>query len=201
MYGKFNVSHATSASVMGKNGVVSLYSREKLIERGIDFDMDHTASQDISQLSNDDFVFFALEYGMYPKKHASRFGTTLYRFDFDEPLFQEVAWLSLVEMLYSVTPDLSRHIKGLRPEEYRKLSGRGIPPLSAVFIGKDMKTGLALSIINDLRQHVSIECREALLQNPDEVRMDGLINGLYRPEIKVPRHFFSENYSVSGFHA
>ncbi|WP_137199719.1 hypothetical protein [Pseudomonas sp. CFBP13528] len=186
-------THSTAAPVKRDDDSVALFSRQKLIDRHIIFNTENSPQEDIKLLGNDDFVFFALEAGSEPKKPSSRFGGTTYRFDFDATAFKESAWLSLVEMRFAKTPNLDRHIDGLNSTEYANLSKRTLQPFETVFSGGDMKAGIGLSLIRDLRK-LSPTTNHRLLSCTGEVEINKLINGLYRPEIKVARHFFSNNY-------
>lgn len=186
-------THSTAAPVKREDGSVALFSRQKLIDRHIIFNTQNSPQEDIKLLGNDDFVFFALEVGKEPKKPSSRFGGTTYRFDFDTPAFKDAAWLSLVEMRFAQTPNLDRHVDGLDSTEYGKLSKQKLQPFETVFSGGDMKAGIGLSIIRDLRK-LSPTSNYNLLESRGEVAINKLVNGLYRPEIKVAKHFFSDNY-------
>ncbi|MBT2374283.1 hypothetical protein [Pseudomonas fluorescens] len=186
-------THSTAAPVKREDDSVALFSRQKLIDRNIIFNAENSPQEDIKLLGNDDFVFFALEAGVEPKKPSSRFGGTTFRFDFDEPVFKDAAWLSLVEMRFAKTPNLDRHIEGLSAEEYSVLSKRTLQPFETVFSGGDMKAGIGLSIIRDLRK-LPPESGRRLLESAGENQINKLVNGMYRPEIKVARHFFSDKY-------
>lgn len=186
-------THSTAAPVKREDDSVALFSRQKLIDRHIIFNTDNSPQEDIKLLGNDDFVFFALEAGSESKKPSSRFGGTTYRFEFDAPAFKDAAWMSLVEMRFAQTPNLDRHIEGLDSDEYAKLSKRKLQPFETVFSGEDMKAGIGLSLIRDLR-NFSPASNQRLLEHTDEVAINKLVNGFYRPEIKVARHFFSDNY-------
>lgn len=186
-------THSTGAPVKRDDGSVGLFLRQKLIDRNIIFNTENSPQEDIKILGNDDFVFFALEAGGEPKKPSSRFGGTTFRFDFESPAFKDAAWVSLVEMRFAQTPYLERHIEPLTQGEFKDISRRKLEPFQTVFSGEDMKAGIGLSIIKDLRK-LPPESSKRLLAGTGEEHMNKLINGLYRPEIKVARHFFSDSY-------
>ncbi|WP_157655046.1 hypothetical protein [Burkholderia ubonensis] len=190
----FSATHSTAAPVKADSGTVSLFSRQKLIDRHIIFNQENSPQEDIKLLGNDDFVFLSLEAGSDPKKPSSRFGGVTYRFDFDDPHFRNTAWLSLVEMRFARTPNLDRHIEDLSQDEYSRLSKRTLQPFQTVFAGGDMKAGIALSIVRDVRENLSQDAQARVLGNVSEAHVNKLVNGLYRPEIKVARHFFSNQY-------
>ncbi|ROM93791.1 hypothetical protein [Pseudomonas brassicacearum] len=189
-HAKFFATHTTNTPRTNKGGGISLYSRQKLLDRGVIFNTKNSPVEDIALLGNDDFVFFSLEVGETPKKGGSAFGDLTYRFNLHETIFMEVGWLSLVEMRFARTPDLSRHIHDLSAEDYTLLKKRELSPLSTVFFGQDMINGIALSLILDLRK-LSPTGQTRLLAMAGESSLNSLINGIYRPELKVPRHYFS----------
>ncbi len=191
---KMYATHSTPVNIKSTSGTAILFSRQKLIERNIIFNKNNSPDEDIKLLGNDDFVFFSLEIGDTPKKPSSRFGGTVFRFHFEDKTFFDSAWLSLVEMRFSQTPVLNRHVDGLTDDEYTQLSKRTLNPLHTVFSGGDMKTGIVLSVIKDIRDNLSADSQHKVLGLTDEKSINGLINGFYRPEVKVSRQYFSSNY-------
>lgn len=187
---KFTATHATDANIINKNKTLSLFSRIKLEERNIHFARDnHSTQGDISELANDDFVFFSIEPGNGGFKHNSRFGKTIYAVDFDTPSFLQSSWVSLQEQYISYGQNSRKHIRDISEEAHKILSFNEIDIQSNMFIAKDFKRGLALSLIEKFRLLPSID-REKLLNTISVDRMNDIINGIYRPEVKVPKHFF-----------
>ena len=186
---KFFATHATQSLPEDAVDPIALFSRKKLVERKIPFAEQNTWKEDIKKTGCDDFVHFALEIGDAPKKPASRFGPTMYRVNFDEAVFRDTAWLSLTELLFPVTPDAKRLMSYLKSDES---ASRHLQPLEIVFSGGAMKTGLALSIIKEAREF-SPASQQKVLESTTEDQLNGLVNGLYRPEVKVPRHCFIQN--------
>ncbi|EHJ4094685.1 hypothetical protein [Escherichia fergusonii] len=74
-------------------------------------------------------------------------------------------------------------------EAYNYLSERNIENKETMFIGKDIKTGLVMSLIKPFR-NIPDDDKEKLLSINTVDGMNKLTNGIFRPEIKVPRHFF-----------
>lgn len=192
---KFTATHASNAIITNKNNIMELFSRRKLVQRDINFEKNHTEVDDIKEIANDDFVFFSLEPGEGGKKSRSRFGKYIYNVDFESPVFALIAWGSLQDQILNTTGDVRRHIKGLSEETYRYLSEQNIENKETMFIGKDMKTGLAMWLIKLFRK-ISDEDRYKLLSMNTVNDMNKLINGIFRPEIKVPRHYFSKSVDV-----
>lgn len=188
----FFATHATRVnSPLGST--LELFSRQKLITRNKSFNTSNSPPEDIALLGNDDFVFFSLEVGAAPKKTDSRFGDVCYRVNFRHSIFVDYSWLSLVEMRFAQTPEVCRHLM-LPPEDLKILSRRKLfPSTNIVFFGKDMIIGIALSILKDARL-LSKDGQRRILSMLSEDDLNKIVNGFYRPEIKVPRHFFSRDY-------
>ncbi|WP_195848726.1 DUF4116 domain-containing protein [Providencia alcalifaciens] len=192
----FTATHASDANIVNEKGILSLFSRKKLEERGIEFDKTHSEKTDINRLSNDDFVFFSLEPGFCVKKNSSRFGDSIFRVDFDSELSNKIVWGSLQEQLQNKTNvSCGRYLKGVSKEADNILSGKLITNEKSMFLGCDFKIGIGLSLIKLLRE-LPEKDKKMLLTFRSEMELNQLINGIYRPEMKVPRHFFSENYTI-----
>ncbi|EJG1803656.1 TPA: hypothetical protein ACN32H_001930 [Vibrio parahaemolyticus] len=58
-----------------------------------------------------------------------------------------------------------------------------------MFLAKGFRKGLALSLIKKFREFPNKD-KESLLFIDYTSNLDDIINGIYRPEVKVPRHFF-----------
>ncbi|WP_139225617.1 hypothetical protein [Paracidovorax konjaci] len=84
---------------LDKGPTMALYSRQRLTNGRIGFDRKNTTESDIFTKGDDNAVFFALECGKTPSKLSSRFGKSLYRVPFDEPVFEQVAWGALDDLL------------------------------------------------------------------------------------------------------
>ena len=120
---EFYGTHFTSANpINSQKNVAILYSRKKLINQKIDFAKYNTFHSDIRAAAHEDYVFLSLECGETEKKHRSRFGRTLLRFNIDTPQFSS-AWLSLNDMVapnFPIHKGLN-HVSGLNEEDYDKI--------------------------------------------------------------------------------
>ncbi|EID0733823.1 DUF4116 domain-containing protein, partial [Vibrio parahaemolyticus] len=198
---KFSATHATDANIINDKNTLSLFSRMKLEDRNIKFSREnHSTSGDIGELANNDFVFFSIEPGTGGLKDNSRFGKTIYVVDFDTPAFSQVSWVSLQEQYLSFGNNTKKHIRNISNDAHKILSFSEIDIKSNMFLAKDFKKGLALSLIKKFRQLPNND-REELLNTQSIEQFNSIINGIYRPEVKVPRHFFvnhgKENIKVS----
>lgn len=184
---------------------LSLHSRKKLEINGkIQFNKANTGAGDINTISNDDFVFFSVESGKNPQKSKSRFGATLLRAVFDES-FTDKGWLSMHEQIrlcrsYTENPGPKLGItnqEDLEILDTRRTSGEEAKDMKGIFIGNDMKEGMARSIIHAIRK-LSIETQQQLLA-PDKLtpeHINLLLNTLFRPEAKFPRLYTTNNFTA-----
>ncbi|CAG9411211.1 hypothetical protein NVI2019_OHEONHNH_00728 [Providencia alcalifaciens] len=189
----FTATHASDANIVNEKGILSLFSRKKLEQRGMEFDESHSGKEDINRLSNDDFVFFSLEPGDKIQKCGSRFGHTLYRINFDTTPFSQVSWGSLQDQVLNHTGgSVEKYLEGLSDEAYEILTSRFIGNEKSMFCGENIKVGLGLSLLRLLRE-LPQEDRLTLLASRSVTEVNRVVNGIYRPEIKVPKHFFSKS--------
>lgn len=198
----FFATHATSSqsAIDRADGGVSLFSRTKLQQRNIPFNQLHTMEDDMTLVAGEDQVYFSLECGSRPQKTSSRFGNRLLRFNLEHPVFRDLAILTLADPNSADLPDPVGRFhtveqyyaqSGDEKEEYnammKYLKYRYCDPFKTVFHGKQMREGIALHIISVLRKSVSPALASKMLEQEE---INTLVNGLFRPQIMVPRHFF-----------
>lgn len=185
----FYVCHATnSQEVINVNNDLVLFSRKKLIESRIKFNMDNTAEEDISGLANDDNVFFSLEIGIPPQKmpidgKGSRFGNNIYKIPLTNQSF-DFSSLYLFDQLEMDIPNC--RIAGISEEAKKILSSRTYSRKSICFYGKKSIPALTLSIIAAARL-LSENDRSILLGARTDKEKNDLLRYLFRVEIRVPR--------------
>lgn len=194
------ITHATHANVIDPQGSAVLFSRQKMVERGMSFPSKNTSQDDIKGLGNDDNVFFSLEVGERPRKPSSRFGDSLLRFEFDRPDINQHALMFLSDPYnLPLAPEEGRFktLDELPPEQRKyicdTLENRYGDATGLVYHGKDMKIGLAFAIVRECR-NMSPEVSKKMLTREDP---NALINSLFRPQIMVPRHFFGRPHDVT----
>lgn len=215
---KFFATHFTDAELdndASQGGrILAMFSREKLDLAKIEFNRFNTVLDDMAVKADNNVVFFSMECGERPKKLYSRFGKNLYRVSLDSPAFMQVSWSSLHDLLMgeAKVKHVKRHIPGLSAADAKainKLVGMGVRNLASeegysdIFAGKDMVPGAALSIILQLRKlQANLPSKsgalppliERLLASSTEDEFNGLLNTFFRPEIRVPIHFFSTDF-------
>lgn len=217
MQQKYFATHFTNQSLdkpSSHGKTLSLFSQDKLKKTGLVF----TNSTGISMFNwsgDNKFVFFALECGEKPKKLESRYyGYTVYRVPFDSPVFQQTSWGGLDYSNVKLRPDRNpkKHFAGINAQEadtIKTLLRRQTRDLSQpegyddIFVGKDLIEGTALSAISRIRALTETLPSEAgklpplaerLLASKTDVEIDGLLNGIFRPMIRVPIQMITDAF-------
>jgi len=208
---RFFITHATESSLdidlkdeegnsikdEEGNQILALFSRNKLLEKDdLDFDEKHTEETDLSKVASDDHVFFSLESGEMPQKLKSRFGDRMLRFPFENKAVQATATLSLVNPMEGGSHNPTSRLKNLMKFDgvydikqiMQRLEYRTHSAEDTIFHGSDMLMGLGLAIIDACRDHLPAELAQEMLEKED---INNIVNGLFKPEIMVPRHFFA----------
>jgi len=197
----FYAVHFTNSQVINpKTGEAELYSRKKLQKRSIPFDENNTPEIDLERTASDDFVFFSLESGTKPHKQVSNIGSKKkevgMRFDFENSVFKTVSWMYLLDFQTECNDwDVEKYIPGiLTQDEISALNGKKMEykQYECMFQGASMKQGLLLSIIELLRDEVDAERRDRIFDAVADgtLNLNNVVNGLFRPQVMVPRHFF-----------
>ncbi|ECG8590423.1 DUF4116 domain-containing protein [Salmonella enterica subsp. salamae] len=194
---KLHATHASDAKLINKDNILKIYSRNLLIEKKIPFPPTHS-DYDSCLLANEDFVFFSLEPGEEHKKSASRFGSSIYCFDINQPVFEQVSSINLYDQIAKLNPDPHKHIQGLSEEAAVILQRRESSVYNFMFFGKDLRTGLGLYLLKRIRA-IPESDRQKILAMKEEHELNRVINGILRPEIKIPKYFFSKKYSSALF--
>ena len=194
--------------------VFSLHSRVKLVADGkIKFDPANTTERDVIELANDDNIFFSLDIGKEGAKNISRFGDTRFRVPFENDKIQQHGWLTMYDQLepglafadsarlqktYNLEGDDLKKIKTLHAtlDHNVKNSGTKHKAYEGIFSAKDMKEGMALSLIRAIRG-LSSDGRMKLLSDLSPEGLNKLLNHLYRPELKVPHMFSTKEFEMT----
>ncbi|ELL0227409.1 DUF4116 domain-containing protein [Salmonella enterica] len=195
---KLRATHASDANLVNENDILGIYSRKLLIKKNIPFTEVNSTRKDIKCLSNDDFVFFSLEPGEDFKKPSSRFGSSIYSIDINKPVFEQVSCISLYDQVTKEPPDPKKYIHGISREAARILQKKDPSICDFMFSGKEMRTGLGLYLLKRIR-NIPHSDRQKILSMKSEHELNSVINGILRPEIKVPKYFFSKEYTAALF--
>jgi hypothetical protein len=169
-------------------------SRRYLVINNIKFPTNHSTLKDIDGLGNADYVFFSLEVGNRLQKTYSKFGKIFYRIPYvRENIALRYSSITLADQL-ECNPQSNKMIKGLSDKTRKYLSERIFTPYKIMFSGFDnCLRGLLYSIISVTRYLEQDEYMkkdaEKILQARNDDEMNRVINGLFRPEIRVPRMF------------
>ena len=118
------------------------------------------------------------------------------RFDFENSVFKTVSWMYLLDFQTECNDwDVEKYIPGiLTQDEISALNGKKMEykQYECMFQGASMKQGLLLSIIELLREEVDAERRDRIFDAVADgtLNLNNVVNGLFRPQVMVPRHFF-----------
>ncbi len=214
---KFFATHFTNVNLersSSRGSTLTMFSRKKLLEKKMTFDRGHTNDRDYFYKNDHGFVFFSLECGPQPTGLDSEYGKIAYRVPFDSPAIMQLSWGSLDDLIAVMEKEPGNLLFELSTSEeesaFRENCCRSsvmrafhddIDAYNDIFTGKDLIPGAALSIISQLRklQHClpnqdSPSLSERLLARSTPEEINGLLNSMYRPEIRVPAHFFSSDF-------
>ena len=116
------------------------------------------------------------------------------RFDLDSAQFTH-AWLSMNDMVQPKESTLERYFTDLDDAdyEYAKDMVEYYNSPDFVFSGRDMIPGAALSVIHATRD-LTEKAKAQILNASDEYASNNAINGLFRPEIKIPRFLITGKF-------
>ncbi|MDX7986435.1 hypothetical protein FE392_03680 [Xenorhabdus sp. 12] len=190
---KFFIVHASSNDLNDNSKRELLICSHRYLEKkGTGFFKNNTTIDDVRELANDDYVFFSLEVGGELQKKRSRFGNKFYRIPYTkENVSLRHSSMALVDQILLTAPD-SRMIKGLTNGANVHLDHRRFINHRIIFSGIDnCLTGLLYSIILTVRKfNITLQRdRETILYARSDKEISDVINGLFRPEIRVPRMF------------
>ncbi|PHM60974.1 hypothetical protein [Xenorhabdus ishibashii] len=188
----FFIVHASDVNLINNNERnLLIYSRHRLQEKGIKFPTHHSSVQDILGLGNDDYVFFSLEVGYTLKKPLSIFGANFYRIPYRrENMALRHSSMTLIDQIKLKAPD-SRMLEKISQQARTYLKTRGFVRENVHFCGIDnCLEGLLYSIILETRNLGRLSMEKdvnLILSARTDDEMNRVINGLFRPEVRVPR--------------
>ncbi|WP_340618137.1 hypothetical protein [Xenorhabdus entomophaga] len=191
---KLFIVHASSA-VLTNNPQKNLLicSRQYLEDKKMKFSTDNSTQDDVYELGNLDYVFFSLEVGDKLQKSRSRFGNNFYRIPYTKNnVALRHSSMTLVDQLAPESYD-GKMIKGLTSSTRDYLKRRNFMSCRVFFLGIDnCLDGLLYSIIIETRnlneEKLKSDAEKILCARTDD-EMNRVINGLFRPEVRVPRIF------------
>ncbi|MBC4011533.1 T3SS effector OspC family protein [Morganella morganii] len=202
---KIHFRHQSNSQLANNAGILNIMSLNKLQSNEIN-SARNTYSEDIRCLSNQDFVFFGVEFSdnkaglpLNTLHTGSDFGANAYIVDEQSPH----GYLTLTDHFYNRIPPAFMHehqefisqFSVVSKEVHRDVHGdkgtRDIP----IFNSKDMKPGLGLHLINFLRNSNDTEFKSfALNENLDGKNLDKILNFVFQPEFHVPRMVSTDNF-------
>jgi hypothetical protein len=193
---QFFATHFTTNRLDNEAGNLEMYSRRRLLAERTDiaFNQQHTTGSDARRAYNDDHVFFSLECGAQRQKTSSTFGPRSYRFDFSQDGFRD-AWVSLDDMVMPRPNNLEHRVKDLDPIAYSmaRLRCGAYASRNYVFAAGHILPGIALALIEFARA-MPPKTKDRFLSATTDKEFNDLMNGLFRPELKVARSFASSEF-------
>ncbi len=188
----FFIVHASKTNLIN-NGNLLFYSRKQLEEKRIKFPNYHTSTGDLGRLGNDDYVFFSLEPGNNLQKVYSRFGTHFYRIPYkrENVALRHSSMVLFDQLRLASAAHDSNLLKNMISSIARRsLKDRVFEAHGICFSGFDnCLQGLLYSIILEARQLDRWGQNDAqkIFSARSDDEMNRVINGLFRPEIRVPK--------------
>lgn len=202
---KIHFRHQSNSNLVDAAGILNIMSLNKLQSNEINT-AKNTYSEDIRCLSNQDFVFFGVEFSddkaqlpLNTRHSTVDFGANAYIVDEQFPH----GYLTLTDHFDNTIPPAFMHehkefiaqFSEVRNEIYRKVHGDKGTKDIPIFNSKDMKLGLGLHLINFLRKSNDIGFKEfALNKNLDGKNLDKILNFVFQPEFHVPRMVSTDNF-------
>lgn len=202
---KIHFRHQSDSNLVDDAGILNIMSLNKLQSNEINT-AKNTYSEDIRCLSNQDFVFFGVEFSddkaqlpLNTRHSTVDFGANAYIVDEQFPH----GYLTLTDHFDNTIPPAFMHehkefiaqFSEVRNEIYRKVHGDKGTKDIPIFNSKDMKLGLGLHLINFLRNSNDTEFKGfALNKNLDGKNLDKILNFVFQPEFHVPRMVSTDNF-------
>lgn len=202
---KIHFRHQSNSNLVDAAGILNIMSLNKLQSNEINT-AKNTYSKDIRCLSNQDFVFFGVEFSddkaqlpLNTRHSTVDFGANAYIVDEQFPH----GYLTLTDHCYNTIPPAFMHehkefiaqFSEVRNEICRKVHGDKGTKDIPIFNSKDMKLGLGLYLINFLRNSDDTEFKGfALNENLDGKNLDRILNFVFQPEFHVPRMVSTDNF-------
>lgn len=202
---KIHFRHQSNSYLINSAGTLNIASLNKLQSNNINT-AKNTYLEDIRHLSNQDFVFFGVEFSgnkaqlpLNTRHSTVDFGGNAYIVDEQFPH----GYLTLTDHMDNTIPpaylyehqEFIAQFTEVKKEVYRKVHGdKGIRDIP-IFNSKDMKLGLGLHLIDFLRKSNDTEFKRfALNENLDGENLDKIINFVFQPEFHAPRMVSTNNF-------
>lgn len=202
---KLHFRHQSNSNLVNRAGTLNIMSLDKLQFDDV-FTAKNTYSEDIICLSNQDFVFFGVEFSdcidhlpLNTRHSTMDFGANAYIVDDKFPY----GYLTLTDHFYNTIPPAFMHehknfiaqFSEVRNEIERKVHGDKGTKDVPIFNTKDMRLGLGLHLINFLRNTSDKGFKTfAMNKNLDSKDLDKILNFVFQPEFHVPRMVSTNNF-------
>ncbi|AYV25035.1 T3SS effector OspC family protein [Vibrio mediterranei] len=202
---KIHFRHQSNSNLVNTAGTLNIISLNKLQSNKVS-SATNTYEGDIRCLSNQDFVFFGVEFSgdkaqlpLNTLHTTVDFGANAYIVDDQFPH----GYLTLTDHFDNIIPPAFMHehkefieqFSEVRREVFRKVHGdKGAKDIH-IFSSKDMKVGLGLHLIDFLRNSKDTKFKKfALNKNLDDKNLDKILNFVFQPEFHVPRMVSTDHF-------
>ncbi|MDX7986061.1 hypothetical protein FE392_01750 [Xenorhabdus sp. 12] len=193
---EFYIVHASDRNLINETKKsLTLLSRARLDKTDILFNNRNSTNLDIENLGNHYYVYFSLEVGKELKKSKSKFGNHLYRIRYsgNKSSFihsSMVLFDHLVPSMHLYKINGNKRLLDdidISQESKEQLTRRKMQRGNSSFSGfENCINGLLYSILIDIRNLDNEDDRKKLLSTHSDDGINLIINGLYRPEVRVP---------------
>lgn len=192
----FEVTHFSNSDFTDAGGNVHFHSRNQLQKKKISFNRRNTEKKDLEELATDRFAFFALGEHAGNSKTKSRFGNFRYAASYDMlGTYQDYALLQTHDLLYPLERtdnsesnldfiaggDLFDFNEGLMNNFNHD---EGAATYGSIFMGKDIKEGLILTVAGDFKA-LGDDTRQNILGQMSH-DSNGIVQAFYRPQLLIP---------------
>ncbi|WP_205950490.1 hypothetical protein [Pantoea stewartii] len=197
----FILTHTTNQNILDESGHAKLFSRQKLLNKGIAFPLANTQEADLKQLATDDHVFFSIEESGQKGKVHSRFGRYKFSFPLENVSSSKNALMHLFDPITKAFPYPPKWLKGFESlhendqntvMKHLNEHVNGFNTLNSFFHGDHILPGLAFSIIERCR-YLPDRMNKDILEKSD---LNSVINGLFRPQILFPKQFIAKPVDI-----
>lgn len=194
----YEITHFSDSDFTDAEGNVHFLSRQQLERRNISFNTKNTASIDLADLATDRFAFFSLGEHGGKSKTKSRFGKLRYTASYETlNSYQDYALLQTHDILFPLKrPISSKSSTEFLVESDHAVfndglqsnfnSDEGEATIGSIYMGKDIKEGLAMTVVWDLHA-MGVDTKQKISELVTKDRnSNSVVQAFYRPQLLIP---------------
>lgn len=194
----YEITHFSSSDFTDVEGNAHFLSRQQLEKRNISFNTNNTEIDDLVELATDRFAFFSIgEHGGKPKT-KSRFGNFRYAASYESlNRYQDYALLQTHDLLLPLErPSSSTSSTAFLADSDRAVfddgllsnfnSDEGAAVIGSIYMGKDIKEGLAMTVTWDFHA-MGVDTKQKILERVvEDSNSNSIVQAFYRPQLLIP---------------